>query len=107
MKLIPEISKAIAPLTLAEQASTVSPTVTEWPETDLSLKQPFQQLTKITNTFHIIQIQQKKTKKNRKSTERTIEERKHEHCKVLEERELQLGVKDPAIQLRRYSWATQ
>jgi hypothetical protein len=54
--LIPEISNAaITPLSLAEIASTVSRIVTEWPETDLSLKQPFQQLTKITNTFHIIQ----------------------------------------------------
>ena len=31
----------MAPLICTEQASTVSPRVTEWPEADLSLKQPF------------------------------------------------------------------
>lgn len=59
---------------------------------------PFQQLTKITNTFNIIQYQQKNQKftsflnRLKKKKERTIEERKHGHCKGFEERELQLGV---------------
>ena len=44
-KVIPDNSKAVAPLISAELASTVSPRVTEWPEAGLSLKQPIYELT--------------------------------------------------------------
>jgi len=43
----PETSKAVAPSIRAEEASTVSPIVREWPETDLSLKQPFSRTNKL------------------------------------------------------------
>lgn len=44
---LPETSKAVAPLICAEDTEIVSPTVTEWPATDLSLHEP-------DNAFYIL-----------------------------------------------------